>query len=158
MPFRTKLIRRLTPILEFLRALALAAATPLLEKNPTKADAARSIYVPLVFSMARLIILGFAVAMIHQIVVAGIAGWPDATLSIAIVLALPIVSALERARSSDVIALSDTLLKRFGVGATRPRGPVFAPVEPSKYDDHRADDPKQVTTSSTPAARRRKAA
>jgi hypothetical protein len=123
-----------------LSAIAVASVTPLLEKNPLKTRATRALGLPLVFSMARLIVLAFAVAMLHQIWFAGIAGWPDATLSIAVVLAMPTLSAMERVRPGQVLDLTKVLLNRFGEGAVRSIGSVY-PTEPSKYDDHRNDGP-----------------
>ena len=120
------------------KALVLAIATPLLEKNASKMVASRSLDVPMVFSMARLIVLAFAIAMLREVWKAGIAGWPDATLSIAIVLALPILGALERARPAETLALAKALVGRFGEGATRQIVGLFA-LEPNKYDDHRID-------------------
>ncbi|MDB4878095.1 MAG: hypothetical protein JWM41_4541, partial [Gemmatimonadetes bacterium] len=64
--------------------------------------------------------------------------WPDATLAIAIVLALPILGALERVHPQDVVELAKTLVTRFGVGGVRRMGSVYS-NEPSKYDDHRND-------------------
>ena len=118
------------------KALVLAITTPLLEKNAFKTAASRSFDVPMVFSMARLIVLAFAIAMLRQVWKAGIAGWPEATLSIAIVLALPILGALERARPAETLAFAKALMERFGEGATRSIGGLFA-LEPSKFDDHR---------------------
>jgi hypothetical protein len=118
------------------KGFILAIATPLLEKNAFKTAASRSFDVPMVFSMARLIVLAFAVAMLRQVWNAGIAGWPEATLSIAIVLALPILGALERARPDETLAFAKALVERFGEGATRQIGGLFA-LEPSKFDDHR---------------------
>ena len=121
------------------RAVILAIATPLLEKNAMKTKTARSLDVPLVFSMARVIVLAFAIAMLHQAWRAGIAGWPEATLSISVVLAMPILAALEQARPADVVALAKALVGRFGIGQTREGiGGVFS-REPSKNDDHRDD-------------------
>ncbi len=117
------------------RGFVVATVTPLLEKNPAKTV---SLGIPLVFSMARLIVLAFAFAMLHQVWYAGVAGWPDATLSIAIVLALPILGAMERVSAEDVVTLAKTLLSRFGEGATRSLGSLY-PLEPSKYDDHQDD-------------------
>jgi hypothetical protein len=120
-----------------LRVIALAALTPLLEKNVLKTFA---LDVPVVFSMSRLSVLAFAVGMLRQLWRAGIAGWPEATLAIAIVLALPTLTALERARPVDVLALARALVHRFGTGAVRSVGNVYrASREPSKYDDHRDD-------------------
>jgi hypothetical protein len=120
------------------RALVVAFATPLLEKNPTKTLSVWGRRVPFVFSMARLIVLAFAVAMLHQAWRAGIAGWPEATLSMAIVLALPVLGALERVRPADTVALARSLLGRFGTGSGRQVGSLFG-HPPSKYDDHRDD-------------------
>ena len=117
------------------RKSAFAALTPLLEKNVIKT---LSLDIPVVFSMSRVIVLAFAVAMLRQIWHAGIAGWPDATVAIAIVLALPILGALERVKPEDVVELAKTLVDRFGVGGVRTMGSVYS-GEPSKYDDHRHD-------------------
>src|SRR5205823_2916987 len=106
-----------------------------LEKNAVKA---LSVEAPLVFSMSRLILLGFAIAMLRQIWLAGIAGWPDATLSIAVVLALPILGALERVDPAKTLDVARALLARFGAGAARATGSVYG-TEPSKFDDHRKD-------------------
>ncbi len=118
-----------------MKKIALALITPLLEKNVIKTLA---VDVPLVFSMSRLIVLAFALALLRQIWRAGIAGWPDATLAIAVVLALPLLSALERARPEDIVELAKTLAGRFGAGGVRAMASVYS-AEPSKYDDHRND-------------------
>ena len=124
----------------------LIVTTPLVEKNPAKTLAQRA---PVVLSMTRVVVLAFAVALLHQIWRAGVAGWPDATLSMAVVLALPTVAALERVRPSDTIALARTLIGRFGQGGVREianayAAPSIAPstapsTAPSKFDDHRSD-------------------
>ena len=126
-------------LLAAVSVLALAIATPLLEKNASKTMTANHLDVPIVFSMARVIVLAFAIAMLHQAWRAGIAGWPEATLSIAIVLAMPIMSTIEHARPADVIALAKTLVGRFGIGQTREGVTEMFSREPSKLDDHRAD-------------------
>jgi hypothetical protein len=122
-----------------MRVIALAILTPLLEKNVVKTF---GLDVPLVFSMSRVIVLAFAAAMLHQIWHSGIAGWPEATLSIAIVLALPLLAALERVKPSEVVTFAKTLVNRFGIGAERTIANVYANAgsEPSKYDDHRTDE------------------
>ena len=106
------------------RSIALAVLTPLLEKNVIKTIATD---IPVVFSMSRVIVLAFAVALVRQIWRAGIAAWPDATLCVAVVLALPIVSTMDRVKPQEVLSVARRLIARFGVG------------EPSKFDDHRAD-------------------
>ena len=115
-------------LLSLVRSCALALATPLLEKNPAKTLV---LDVPLVFSMSRAIVLAFAVAALRHIWRHGVSGWPDATLAIAIVLALPLLGALDRVRPSEVLLLARSLFERLGIGAVG--------REPSKYDDHRED-------------------
>jgi peptidoglycan/LPS O-acetylase OafA/YrhL len=120
-----------------LRVIALSALTPLLEKNVMKTLA---LDLPVVFSMSRLIVLAFAAGMLRQLWRAGVAGWPEATLAIAIVLALPILSALEHATPTQVLELARALIDRVGVGGVRQVASVYdRSREPSKYDDHRQD-------------------
>ena len=118
-----------------IRTALLALVTPLLEKNPVKTLAADT---ALVFSMTRLIWLAFAIACLRQIGAAGVAGWPEATLAIAIVLAPPLLSALERLDPRDVLSFGQVLLGRFGLGEARRLTSVFA-EEPSKLDNHQPD-------------------
>ena len=117
------------------RSAALAALTPLLEKNVIKT---LSLDIPVVFSMSRVIVLAFAIALFRQIWKAGVAGWPDATLAIAIVLALPMLGALERVKPADALELAKSMISRFGIGGARPAGSVYS-QQPSKLDDHRGD-------------------
>ena len=98
------------------RRAALVVVTPLLEKNVLKTLA---VDVSVVFSMTRLIVLAFAVVVLRRVWHDGIGGWPEATLSIAIVLALPVVGALDRVTPAEVIDLAKTLVGRFGTGAPR---------------------------------------
>lgn len=130
-------------LLTTVRVLILAIATPLLEKNAAKTVAARSLNVPVVFSMARVIVLAFAISMLHQGWRAGIAGWPEATLSIAIVLAMPILGALERVKPGEAVSLAKAVLARFGQGGTRAGIGELLGTEPSKLDDHRDDSSVQ---------------
>jgi hypothetical protein len=118
-----------------LQVFTLALVTPLVEKNPLKTVASDA---PVVFSMARLIVLAFAVAMLHQMWNGGVEAWPEATLAIAIVLAMPILRALDRVGVGEVLALARVLLGRFGKGAVASPRRAYG-VEPSKYDDHRDD-------------------
>lgn len=112
------------------KSAALVLLTPLVEKNVMKT--AWLSHVPVVISMSRLIVLGFAVALLRQVALAGVTGWPEATLCIAIVLALPVLSGLERLPPERAVALLQQLVGRFGVGGVPGQ-------EPSKFDDHRAD-------------------
>jgi hypothetical protein len=127
----------MTTAMHRLRLIALAAVTPLLEKNVVKVFA---LDVPVVFSMSRLVVLAFAVGMLRQLWRAGVAGWPEATLAIAIVLALPTLAALERVEPADALALMRGLVDRVGIGEVRRAGTVYdRSTMPSKYDDHRDD-------------------
>ena len=121
-----------------LRCIALAAVTPLLEKNVLKT---LNMDVPLVFSMSRLVVLAFATGVMRQLWSAGIAGWPDATLAIAVVLALPILGALDRVAPERVVDLATALIGRVATGETRRVANAYAGAErePSKFDDHRID-------------------
>ncbi|HVT39893.1 MAG TPA: hypothetical protein VHE78_12660 [Gemmatimonadaceae bacterium] len=121
------------------QSVVLALVTPFLEKNQSKLDSVTTIFVPLMFSMTRVIVCLFAGAMLRQVSRAGITGWPEATLCIAIVLALPILNALERVRPRDVLSFGERLLQRFGEGAIRQVDGLYR-AEPSKYDDHRSDE------------------
>jgi hypothetical protein len=114
-------------------AVLMAVITPLLEKNPAKALAASGS--AFVFSMSRLIVLAFATAMLRQLWQTGVSGWPDATLSIAIVLALPLLGALDRVSPDQVVALGGALIGRFGIGEAGP--PSLGSGEPSRFDNHR---------------------
>jgi hypothetical protein len=121
------------------KRLLFVVVTPLLEKNVIKT---LSFEAPVVFSMSRVIVLAFAIGELRQMWRAGIAGWPEATLAIAIVLALPLLGALERVRPHEVVGLAKALLARFGEGGVRPMASVYdAKREPSKFDDHRNDSP-----------------
>ena len=115
-------------------SVLMALITPLLEKNPAKALATPA--GAFVFSMSRLIVLAFAAAMLRQVWHAGVAGWPDATLAIAIVLALPLLGALDRASPEQVLALGSALIGRFGIGEARVAGWANN-GEPNRFDNHR---------------------
>ncbi len=123
------------------RMVLLGIISPLMEKNPVRVLGSSA---PVVLSMSRVIVLGFAVALCRELWCVGIAGWPEATLAIAVVLALPILHALEQATPTEVLEVAKTLLGRFGVGDVRRVGSLF-PTEPSKFDDHRDDStPEEV--------------
>ena len=115
-------------------AVLIAIITPLLEKNPAKALATPGS--AFVFSMSRLIVLAFAAAMLRQLWHTGVGGWPDATLAIAIVLALPLLGALDRASPEQVLALGGALIGRFGIGEARIAGSMYN-GEPNRFDNHR---------------------
>jgi hypothetical protein len=127
--------RPLHLVLHGLRTTAFALITPLLEKNVVKR---MSVEAPMVLSMSRLVVLAFAVGLMRQLWYSGIAGWPDATLAMAVVLALPLLGAFERATPEQMIDLANALISRFGIGDVR-KLPAAYSREPLKTDDHRAD-------------------
>ena len=131
-----RLIRIPAGVRAVIAGVLLAALTPLHEKNALKTVAVRA---PMVLSMSRLIVLAFAVVVLRQLWRVGVAGWPDATLAVTVVLALPIVGALERVSPEQVTEVARALVGRLGVGEGRRIGSAFTPSEPSKYDDHRQD-------------------
>jgi hypothetical protein len=128
-------LSRARPARTAARTVALAMLTPLLEKNVLKT---MTLDIPVIFSMSRVIVLAFAIALFRQIWRAGVAGWPDATLTMAIVLALPLLGALDHVKPADALELAKALVSRFGVGGTRSVGSVFS-QDPYKCDDHRDD-------------------
>ena len=138
MPMKWTIHRFVKRTLRMARAVVLALVTPLLEKNPSKTATFSLCYVPMVLSMARVIVLLFALAMLREVRRAGVAGWPEATLCIAVVLALPLLNALERVNAKETIAVAKALFRRVGVGGVRRIGSVVG-REPSIYDDHRED-------------------
>ncbi len=69
---------------------------------------------PAVSAMSRVVILAFVVGMTRQLWQDCIAGWPVATLAIAVLLALPVIAALERAAPAQIIALLGRLGPRTG--------------------------------------------
>jgi hypothetical protein len=115
-------------------AVLIAMITPLLEKNPAKALATPGS--AFVFSMSQLIVLAFAAAMLRQVWHTGVNGWPDATLAIAIVLALPLLGALDRASPEQVLALGSAIIGRFGIGEARLSAWSYN-GEPNRFDNHR---------------------
>lgn len=110
----------------WLRTAFVVALSPLLEKQPLKLFAIKA---PIVFSMTRLIPLGFSVAMIRQVWKAGVAGWPDAITIATCILALPLLEALSRVDPEKVLGFGEVLLNRFGVGDARKMGSVFTEIE-----------------------------
>ncbi len=85
------------------RAVLLSALSPLMEKNPLKVLGGRA---PVMLSMSRSIVLMFAVGLCRQFWTAGVAGWPEATLAVAVVLALPILNALDQSTPTEVLTLA----------------------------------------------------
>jgi hypothetical protein len=121
------------------RALVLALVTPLLEKNPSKTATFSLCYVPMVLSMARVIVLLFALVMLEQVRRSGVSAWPTAALCIAIVWALPVLNALERVSAEDTIAVAKALFRRVGVGGVRRIGSMFDEETGESDSYHRED-------------------
>jgi hypothetical protein len=119
------ILKMLLPFLyKVVRGIGTTVLTPMLEKSAVKILGLES---PLVVSMSRLIAVGFAAVMLKHFWQSGINGWPDATLGIATVLALPVMNAIQRANPDEVVALTRVLIARMST------------PQPSKFDDHRSD-------------------
>lgn len=104
--------RTLLPfLLQVVTSVGKTAITPVLEKDGLRTLALDS---TLVVSMSRLIVVAFAGVMLREFWHTGIDGWPDATLGIATVLALPLMNAMSRANPEEVLALMRILLARMG--------------------------------------------
>ena len=56
-----------------------------------------------------------------------VGGWPDATLAVTVVLALPVVGALERVSPEQVTEVARALVGRLGVGEGRRFGSALTP-------------------------------
>ena len=125
----------------WVRAVLLALVTPLFEKNPAKRQKFSRCHVPVVLSMARVVVLLFALALLQQIEGVGVVGWPEATLCMAIVLALPLLTALERVKPEQAAELMKAVVEKAGTGVPRSIVSLFPREEPSKRDDHRDDAP-----------------
>jgi hypothetical protein len=104
--------------------VGLCIVSPLMEKNPQRVLATRA---PVVLSMTSIAIAAFSVAMFHQMWSAGIAGWPEATLCMALILSSPITAALEKLPAKEIVEFGTHILERFGQGGTRTVGSVFTP-------------------------------
>jgi hypothetical protein len=114
--------------------------SPLIEKRgPGPYDGAG----PWMLSMKRVIVVLFAGVCAGQIAATGVVGWPMATLSVAIVVALPLMTALEAMPPHAALELAEHVIARLGVGSTGGTGaaPAHRAPEPSKWDDHRIDAP-----------------
>jgi hypothetical protein len=92
----------------------------------------------------------FAVAMVHQLWVAAALGWPDATLAIAIVLALPMVNALEHTAQRDaVVAIAVAVARHHGWDATSIAQRIVG------HDAHAVWTPANTSDAGIPDARGR---
>ncbi len=121
----------------FCRAILFALLSCVAEKNPSKVMAVDA---PFVFSLSRIIVCIFTYGMYRQMVGAGIAGWPESTLCIALVYAIPILNALGKVEAHEVITFGAAIIQRFGEGAVRTVKNVYNPaLEPNaKHDDESA--------------------
>lgn len=95
------------------RKFTFVCLSAVLEKNPTKLLA---IDAPIVFSMSRLVVLAFTVAMVRRLWLPGPIGWPEITLSAVLAIALPLVDALKALQPADVVAFANQIVQKFGAG------------------------------------------
>lgn len=133
-------MKRLIPLLlvlyRFGRALLFAALSPLAEKNPSRVLAVDA---PFVFSISRIIVTVFSYGMYRQMRTAGIAGWPEATLCIALVYAIPILDALSKVSVAEVVEFGRAIVARFGIGAVRVVDALISREPNARTDDERGE-------------------
>jgi hypothetical protein len=120
------------------------------EKNPHKRLA---LYAPIVFSAARLVVVGMCVIWCIVALSSGIPGWPMAVLGIGLSFALPATSALQASQPADVVHFFETILGRFGVGsndAYAQTGLSGGSITPEAlYPPATASRPDEVTSEGT---------
>ena len=95
--------------------VAAIVLSPIAEKNPVKA---LSSLAPIVLSMSRITVAVFTAVVAYRLANAATIGWPEATLAIALVFALPVLAALNKLSPSEVVAFGERIIERFGVGGT----------------------------------------
>jgi hypothetical protein len=112
------------------RALQQFAATvlsPIAEKNPVKA---LSSIAPVVLSGSRITVGVFTAVDAYRLAHAATIGWPEVTLAIALVFALPVLAGLSKVAPAEAIAFGEKILDRFGVGDVgKAPPPAFEPHE-----------------------------
>ncbi len=96
-------------------ALAVLATllSPFAEKNPVKA---LSNIAPIVLSMSRVTVAVFTAVDAYRLATAETIGWPEATLAIALVFALPVLAALSKVSPEEIVAFGAKIIERFGEG------------------------------------------
>jgi len=119
-----------------LKQILLIILSMVMEKNPQKVLSTQA---PISLSMTRIVILAFAVGLFRQMWMAGIAGWPEATLCIALVFSNQLASALDKLPAKDVLDFGKAIVSRFGMGEVRQVGNLYPENLPSKYDDESQD-------------------
>ncbi len=123
---------RLTWLGARLRTGFLVLFSAIAEKNPIKA---LSVDAPVSLSMSRITVLVFTIAMADRLTHAKALGWPEATLSIALVLALPLLTALSKLSPREVALFGTALLARFGVGDVAQYPPLDTSDERGEFAD-----------------------
>ncbi len=103
----------LRPVYRWTRKFLFVVFSAALEKNPVKLIAMEA---PIVFSMSRLVVLAFTVAMVRRLWLPGGMGWPDVTLAAILAIALPLVGALSRQAPAEVVQFANKIVDKFGVG------------------------------------------
>lgn len=97
----------------WMRSAAVFVISPLAEKNPVKMYASEA---HVVLSMSRIAVATFLVVDAIRLAHVTAIGWPEATLAIGIVFALPILRALDKVSPHEVLAFGAGIISRFGVG------------------------------------------
>jgi hypothetical protein len=113
--------------------LAAMIISPLAEKNPLKS---MSSIAPIVLSMSRITVAVFTCVVASRIAYATTIGWPEATLAMAIIFAIPVLRALDKVSPQEVISFGTKIVERFGVGdVAQPPFPGMDHNEQGAIDD-----------------------
>lgn len=120
----------------WMRSAGAFIISPLAEKNPIKTYSSCA---PIVLSMSRIAVATFVVVDAIRLAHAVAIGWPEATLAIGLVFALPVLRALDKVSPHEVLAFGSIMMNRFGVGD------VAAPPFPGMdQNEHGLDEVEHV--------------
>lgn len=135
--FKWKWLERLVEtIIGIVLAILAAVLSPVMEKNPVKLMSAVT---PFVFSMSRISVAVFTAVDAYRIAMAQSIGWPEATLALGCMFAIPLLRALDKVSAQEALAFGTEIVKRFGVGDAAPPHAGMDSNEEGAYHD---DDPR----------------
>ncbi|MDP1859697.1 MAG: hypothetical protein Q8K82_13560 [Gemmatimonadaceae bacterium] len=107
--------------------------SPISEKNATKVLAS---FAPIMLSGSRVTVAVFAYVMAKRLLETKTAmGWPESTIVLGLIFALPILAALEKVSPQDVVAFGEKIVGRFGLGDV-----AKAPFTPHEWADGNPQD------------------
>lgn len=88
--------------------------SPISEKNPVKV---LSSFAPIMLSGSRITVAVFTYVIARRLLETKVAiGWPESTMVLGLIFALPLLAALEKMSPADVVAFGTKIVERFGIG------------------------------------------